>query len=723
MSASVSISVSRSRAFYIQAKDTADNLLKSNQEVFQVTFNGPVTFTVVSAPVNPDAMDGLYKVEYLVNRAGNYRLSVALNGMPIKDSPFEFVARPGRVASEWSTVQGLAGARVEQKRMQKRSLQPVRRAPRQGSIEFTAGTESEFVVQAKDAYGNALDEEARAGARWVAATWRSSGPEVGEVTASIEWENYDSLTAAWLQKTCPAAFDSASASGQICLWMLAVLTVSAISDHDRPGRHAAEQRRIREAVCVAGVLGADFGVCQVLLRESQLHRIWPAMDSGPCRFRPEHKFPLPADQHHRYDIKYTALREGTHKLFVKINGGNVYLSPFTLRGSPAAAPYGPKSLAESGQPPASGVAGDEIVFHVQLRDAYGNLLASSPAGAIVVRVSSAPPVSQAWAPWTREPGAQKVTGLRASGPPSCAPREVCSPSTGGSTGLYECRITPTVSGERSVQVDGVEISKLEMVQQLTVTQGPFALFVEPAAVSPANTAVYNVQSSYLAGATVDALVQLRDRFGNNRTSSSATLLFQGRFGPSILAFTDNNDGTVTVKVGTHLAGEHPLQITLAGVQISNTPTPEIPVLSSIARFDGTDCAIPAEIIAGIQHPFQCVPRDTFGNKVVDNNLFIQAEFVNMDDSSAPVITVDGTYSLVDDNYDFPLEIDKVGAYSVVTQLWARGGLIGRYYRTPGFQSLVSLLTDRPHQGLALFEYTRVRDSGESAGSLAAPSRL
>ena len=276
-----------------------------------------------------------------------------------------FLQGPGRVASEWSTVQGLAGARVEQKRMQKRSLQPVRRAPRQGSIEFTAGTESEFVVQAKDAYGNALDEEARAGARWVAATWRSSGPEVGEVTASIEWENYDSLTAAWLQKTCPAAFDSASASGQICLWMLAVLTVSAISDHDRPGRHAAEQRRIREAVCVAGVLGADFGVCQVLLRESQLHRIWPAMDSGPCRFRPEHKFPLPADQHHRYDIKYTALREGTHKLFVKacfwraccfsaflgpqrlpnrlqINGGNVYLSPFTLRGSPAAAPYGPK---------------------------------------------------------------------------------------------------------------------------------------------------------------------------------------------------------------------------------------------------------------------------------------------------------------------------------------------------------------------------------------------
>jgi len=31
---------------------------------------------------------------------------------------------------------------------------------------------------------------------------------------------------------------------------------------------------------------------------------------------------------------------------------------------------------------------------------------------------------------------------------------------------------------------------------------------------------------YLAGVTVDALVQLRDQFGNNRTSSSPTLLFQ-----------------------------------------------------------------------------------------------------------------------------------------------------------------------------------------------------
>ena len=559
-----------SRTFYIQAKDTADNLLKSNQEVFQVTFNGPVTFTVVSAPVNPDAMDGLYQVEYLVNVAGTYRVAVSLNGRPIKDSPFDFIARPGRVSSADSTVTGL------------------------GSIEFTAGTEASFFVQARDAYSNPLDEE------------------VGDVTASIEWEAYRTLT-----------------------------TMSVLDD--------------------TALNSAEFG--------RYFYGTSSYVSAG------------------LYEIKYTALREGNHKLFIKINGGNVFNSPFSLRGHPASAAYGPKSLAESSKPPSTAVAGDEITFQVQLRDAYGNILASTPTNAITVRVSSPPPVTEV------DDG-------------------VCTAATSGSTGLYDCRVTPTVSGDRlmSIQVGGVEISKLEMSQllsQLNMTQGPFPLFVEPAAVSPANTAVYDVQSSYLAGVAVPALVQLRDQFGNNRTSSSPNLLFQGRFGPSTLDYTDHNNGTVTVQVGTHLAGKHPLQITLAGVQISNTPTPEIEVNSSVAKFDGTDCSTPSQIIAGIQTPYQCVPRDTFSNKVVDNDLFIKAEFINMDDSTAPVVQVDGTYSLVDDNYDFPLQINKVGAYSVVTQLSARGGLIGRYYRTPGFQSLVSLLNDRPHQGLALFEYTRV----------------
>ena len=160
------------------------------------------------------------------------------------------------------------------------------------------------------------------------------------------------------------------------------------------------------------------------------------------------------------------------RTWFEINGGNVQSSPFSLRGSAAVAPYGPKSLAESGKPPATAVAGAEISFQVQLRDAYGNILASSPTGAIAIRVSSVPPVSQ-------------------------VDEGVCTPAA-GSTGLYQCRVTPTVSGERllSVQVGGVEIAKLEQqAMELNVTQGPFALFVEPAAVSPANTAVYDVQPS------------------------------------------------------------------------------------------------------------------------------------------------------------------------------------------------------------------------------------
>ncbi|CAE8682347.1 unnamed protein product [Polarella glacialis] len=515
-------------------------------------------------------MDGLYKVQYLVNIAGSYNIAITLNGKPINGSPFTFIARPGSVDALHSTTEGSA------------------------TSSFMAGTEASFIVQARDAYSNPLDEA------------------IGNVTASIQWERY-----------------------------LTTTTMPVLDD--------------------------------VALNNAQFGRYF----YGESAY----------EGNGRYKVRYTALREGLHKLYVKVNAANVHGSPFYLTGEPAAAPYGPKSLAASSKPPNTATAGVEVAFQVQLRDAYGNILASSPPGVISISVGAPPPVTQL------DVG-------------------VCTAVIAGSTGLYDCRVTPTISGHRllSVQVDGVEISKIETSQPLStlnVTQGPFPIYVEPSAVSAATTVVYNVNASYIAGQTMDATVQLRDQFGNNRTSSVSNLFFQGRFGPATLDYVDHNDGSITVAVGTFLAGRHPLQITISGVQISNTPTPEIPVYNSIVKYDGTDCATPIEVTAGVQQVFQCFPRDTYGNHVADNDLFIEAEFVNMDDPDAPVVAVKGTYSTADTNYDLPLEIKKVGAYSVVTQLWARGGLIGRYYRTPGFQSLVSLLTDRPHQGQPLFEYTRV----------------
>lgn len=80
----------------------------------------------------------------------------------------------------------------------------------------------------------------------------------------------------------------------------------------------------------------------------------------------------------------------------------------------------------------------------------------------------------------------------------------------------------------------------------------------------------------------------------------------------------------------------------------------------------------------------------------------QARYAN-----APTVVVRGVFNPLDSNYDFNLVIGRTGAYSVVSQMWSRGGLIGRYYRTPGFQSLVSQETDLRHQGEALAEFTRI----------------
>jgi hypothetical protein len=559
------------RTFFIQAQDSANNIMRSNSDVFAAAFNGPAMVSAVSRPVLASAMDGLYQVEYMVQKAGVYGVAITLNGQQIKDSPFTLHARPGRVSAGDSTTEG------------------------GGISSFVAGSLATFYLQARDAYANPSDED------------------VGNVTVAIEWEQYTTST-----------------------------TMSVAND--------------------ASLNSAEFG-----------KYFWA--DS------------INYEGSGKYLISYTALRQGRHKMYVKVNGENVKGSPYVVSGHPAVAAYGPKSIVEALKPPSTGYAGTEISFQVQLRDAYGNRLDGTPEADTPVFVITSPP-----------PTTNKDIG-------SCIAKV-------GHPGLFDCRVLPTIAGDRqvSVQVGGVEVSQLVVTQPLsrvTANQGPFPIYVEPAIVSTVKTYSYGLQPSYTAGVYVPARVQLRDRFSNNRTKSQAKLNFKARFGPTYLSYVDHDNGTITIDVGTPLSGGHPLTVQLDGTVIGNNPTPEITVAPSVARFDGTICHIPPHVTAGIQTVFQCDPRDTYGNDVNDPSLKLMAEFKNMQYPDEPMVTVLGTYSSVDGNFNFALEIPKTGNHSVVAQLWAKGGLIGQYYRTPGFQSLVSLLSDRLHQGLPLSEYTRV----------------
>ena len=96
--------------FLIQARDDAGNKLKSNQETFTATFTGPDVVSQISRPVNPDMMDGLYKIEYMLEKAGQYMLEVQLANKNIKGSPFELLAVPGSVAAGTTIVYGLPNA-------------------------------------------------------------------------------------------------------------------------------------------------------------------------------------------------------------------------------------------------------------------------------------------------------------------------------------------------------------------------------------------------------------------------------------------------------------------------------------------------------------------------------------------------------------------------------------------------------------------------------------
>ena len=119
-------------------------------------------------------------------------------------------------------------------------------------------------------------------------------PEVGEVTASIEWENYDSLTAAWLQRHLLVR------CCRCCLWLHLVTVFAPFQTmtvlDDTPLNNAEFGRLWARPGCLCCRMlptSVFVCVCQVLLRESQLHRIWPARDSGHLgSLALEHESPL-----------------------------------------------------------------------------------------------------------------------------------------------------------------------------------------------------------------------------------------------------------------------------------------------------------------------------------------------------------------------------------------------------------------------------------------------
>merc|ERR1719305_2015180 len=148
----------------VQAKDDAGNLLKSNQETFTAAFSGAEVVNVVSRPVNPDAMNGLYRIEYLLQKAGMYQLRVMLANKNIKDSPFQLKVVPGSVASATTHALPIPGVA-------------------DGTEEAVAGSEAQFYVQTQDAYENDLDREAT------------------DITVAAQWQGY------YQQSTIPIVDD------------------------------------------------------------------------------------------------------------------------------------------------------------------------------------------------------------------------------------------------------------------------------------------------------------------------------------------------------------------------------------------------------------------------------------------------------------------------------------------------------------------------------------
>ena len=93
----------------IEGRNAADRPSKMGGDQIKVKFSAPANTTVATVTELPE---GRYKVEYMAPIAGNYHLSITMNGEHIAGSPFKLSVTPPKAQAELCTLQGKALTRL-----------------------------------------------------------------------------------------------------------------------------------------------------------------------------------------------------------------------------------------------------------------------------------------------------------------------------------------------------------------------------------------------------------------------------------------------------------------------------------------------------------------------------------------------------------------------------------------------------------------------------------
>jgi hypothetical protein len=325
--------------FEWRAKDAFDNVLDYGGHPFMVSMFGPEEIVVTL----DDNQDGTYKARYTPTVAGEYKISVTLDGEQLPGSPFLVNIREGGADPGMSTVTG------------------------EGLLDCAVGEDRHFLVEAIDKFGNRISHGGDP------FTTTLNGP-VPEKVHLIDMD------------------DGTYAGTYMCRWaghfdFTVMLNGSHVANspfplYVRPGPTMAQNCECTLVKMPMSRLVAVAGVpCSFSIFAKD--KFGNQRDDGGDEFTVKARGPgevvmavITDNKDGTYLAEFTCSRDGDYFIDVKVDSMDIQQSPFVLTVDPAAT-FAYECLAEGidtdyGNGLKEGQAGRPVQFVIQARDQFGN---------------------------------------------------------------------------------------------------------------------------------------------------------------------------------------------------------------------------------------------------------------------------------------------------------------------------------------------------------------
>jgi len=245
-------------------------------------------------------------------------------------------------------------------------------------------------------------------------------------------------------------------------------------------------------------------------------------------------------------------------------------------------------------------------------------------------------------------------------------------------------------------------------------QGPWDILIFVGEVSANTTAMYGTGldvTGNIVGTAQLVTVQFKDMYGNDHTSLPATFgtryfPVRAHLGPTELELSDNGDGTANVQVYSEIAGWFRLVVEIGfgciqdqlddsfdGLELScdnidGSPSELVYWAPSESTALGTTCELEYYMDAGSTYPFTCSPRDLYGNWQNDTSLWFNASFRLYDEPESDISIFPAVFIPENGTYKVWPTLTIAGTYSAKVEMLRQGGAMAWYHRGLGFNSLI-----------------------------------